>query len=74
MIQARLGEPNYKGLRPMTNRECARLMGIPDSFQFACATTKNYRHISNSVSPIVVEALAQMIHPYFGSGQLQMAI
>lgn len=74
LIHARPGEPEYKGLRPMTNREYARLMGIPDSFQFACATTTNYRHIGNSVSPVVVEALARMILPYFGSGQLQMAI
>lgn len=65
MIYARPGEPQYKGLRPLTNREYARLMGIPDWFQFACATTTNYRHIGNSVSPILVEALGHMILPYF---------
>ncbi|WNC17929.1 DNA cytosine methyltransferase [Brevibacillus brevis] len=66
LIYARPGEPNYKGLRPFTNREYARQMGIPDAFQFANATTTNFKHIGNSVSPIVVKALAKMILPYFG--------
>jgi DNA (cytosine-5)-methyltransferase 1 len=70
LIEARPGEPNYKGLRPLTNREYARLMGIPDSFQFANAVTTNYKHIGNSVSPVVVEALAKMILPYFGGGKI----
>jgi DNA (cytosine-5)-methyltransferase 1 len=55
----------YKGLRPFTVREYARLMGIPDWFKFANADTTNYRHIGNGVSPVVVQALAKAILPYF---------
>lgn len=55
----------YKGLRPFTVREYARLMGIPDEFEFANAETTNYRHIGNSVSPIVVRGLAKAIEGYF---------
>lgn len=65
MIHARSGETQYQGLRPLTNREYARLMGIPDTYQFANAETVNYRHIGNSVSPVVVRALARSILPYF---------
>lgn len=65
LIRAWSGEPNYAGLRPLTNREYARLMGIPDAFLFANAETTNYRHIGNSVSPTVVQALGKMILPYF---------
>ncbi|WP_035350197.1 DNA cytosine methyltransferase [Fictibacillus gelatini] len=55
----------YKGMRPFTVREYARLMGIPDNFQFANKDTTNYRHIGNSVSPVVTRALAKAIEPYF---------
>jgi DNA (cytosine-5)-methyltransferase 1 len=55
----------YKGLRPFTVREYSRLMGIPDTFQFANGETTNYRHIGNGVSPIVVRSLAKAIQPYF---------
>ncbi|MFW5438894.1 DNA cytosine methyltransferase [Paenibacillus apiarius] len=65
MIYARPGEENYKGLRPFTNREYARLMGISDDFIFPNAVTTNFKHIGNSVSPVVVEALGRIIEPYF---------
>lgn len=57
----------YKGLRPFSVREYARLMGIPDSFLFANKQTTNYKHIGNSVSPIVARGLAKAIECYFVS-------
>jgi DNA (cytosine-5)-methyltransferase 1 len=61
-------DPNgYKGLRPFTVREYARLMGIPDSFTFANAESTNFRHIGNSVSPVITWALAKAIEPYFAA-------
>lgn len=59
-------DPNgYKGLRPYTVREYARLMGIQDNFQFANADTTNFKHIGNSVSPIVARGLGKAIENYF---------
>ena len=59
-------DPNgYMGYRPFTVREYARLQGIPDWFNFANGNTTNYKHIGNSVSPVVVQGLAQAILPYF---------
>lgn len=55
----------YKGLRPFTVREYARLMGIPDSFEFANERTTNFKHIGNSVSPVITRALAEGIKGYF---------
>lgn len=59
-------DPNgYRGLRPFTVREYARLMGIPDNFKFANGETTNFKHIGNSVSPVVVRGLAKAIEEYF---------
>ena len=64
LIQDPLG---YNGLRPFSVREYARLMGIPDSFSFANKETTNYKHIGNSVSPVIVRGLAKAIEPYFAA-------
>jgi DNA (cytosine-5)-methyltransferase 1 len=48
--------------RFLTERECARLMGLPDSFLFT--DTKGYRsyhHIGNAVCPPVVKAIGEEI-------------
>lgn len=57
----------YKGLRPFTVREYARLMGIPDTFNFANGDTTNYKHIGNAVSPTVARGIAKAVLPYFTS-------
>lgn len=59
-------DPNgYKGLRPFTVTEYARAQGIHDSFVFKNARSTNYKHIGNSVSPVVTYALAKAILGYF---------
>jgi len=55
----------YKGLRSYTVREAARIQGIQDSFKFANARSTNFKHIGNSVSPVVAHALGQIIKLYF---------
>lgn len=49
-----------KGRNPrrLTPRECARLMGFPDSFIIPVSDTQAYRQFGNAVVPPVVRALA----------------
>lgn len=44
--------------RRLTPRECARLMGYPDSFQIPVSDTQAYRQFGNSVVVPVVERIA----------------
>jgi len=52
--------PQGRGKRPrrLTPRECARLMGYPDSFEIPVSDTQAYRQFGNSVVVPVVSALA----------------
>lgn len=52
--------------RRLTPRECARLMGFPDSFQIVVSDTQAYRQFGNSVAVPVVEAIAGEIKKVFG--------
>lgn len=47
--------------RRLTPRECARLMGYPESFKIVCSDTKAYKQFGNSVVVPVVEAVAAQI-------------
>ena len=51
---------NFGGERPrrLTPRECARLMGYPDSFEIPVSDTQAYRQFGNSVVVPVIEHLA----------------
>lgn len=44
--------------RRLTPRECARLMGFPESFQIVCSDTRAYKQFGNSVVVPVVQAIA----------------
>lgn len=50
-----------KNPRRLTPRECARLMGFPDSFKIPVSDTQAYRQFGNSVAVPVVEAVAALI-------------
>ncbi len=50
-----------KNPRRLTPRECARLMGYPDSFQIVCSDTRAYKQFGNSVAVPVVEAIAHEV-------------
>lgn len=45
--------------RRLTPRECARLMGFPDSFRIPVSDTQAYKQFGNSVVVPVVEAIAR---------------
>ncbi|RYD38378.1 MAG: DNA (cytosine-5-)-methyltransferase [Verrucomicrobiaceae bacterium] len=47
--------------RRLTPRECARLMGYPDSYQIPVSDTQAYRQFGNSVAVPVVAALAESV-------------
>lgn len=50
--------------RRLTPRECARLMGFPDTYQIPVSDTQAYRQFGNSVVVPVVEAVAKAIEPH----------
>lgn len=47
--------------RRLTPRECARLMGFPDSFEIPVSDTQAYKQFGNSVVVPVVEAVARRV-------------
>lgn len=47
--------------RRLTPRECARLMGYPDSFRIVVSDTQAYRQFGNSVVVPVVERIARSV-------------
>ncbi len=63
-----------EGQRPrrLTPRECARLMGFPDSFQIPVSDTRAYKQFGNSVVVPVVEAIAREIVKWIQPTQLEL--
>lgn len=47
--------------RRLTPRECARLMGFPDSYQIAVSDTQAYKQFGNAVVVPLVEAVAKSV-------------
>ena len=47
--------------RRLTPRECARLMGYPDTFKITVSDTQAYRQFGNSVAVPVVSAIAREV-------------
>ena len=58
----------YQGeqLRPrrLTPRECARLMGFPDTFRIPVSDTQAYRQFGNSVVMPVIREVARIMLPH----------
>jgi DNA (cytosine-5)-methyltransferase 1 len=50
-----------RGIRKLTPRECARLQGFPDNYQFPVSDTQAYKQIGNSVSIPVIKRIAEEI-------------
>ncbi len=53
--------------RAPTVRECARLMSFPDDFVFGddISPEGKYRMLGNAVPPLLAEAIARALRPYF---------
>jgi len=52
---------NRRNPRRLTPRECARLMGYPDTYNVVVSDTQAYRQFGNSVVVPVVERIAQSV-------------
>lgn len=55
---------NGKNPRRMTPRECARLMGFPDSFKIPVSDTQAYKQFGNSVVVPVMAEIARIMAPH----------
>ena len=55
------GEINKEGVRKMTPREWARLQGYPDTFKLPLSNVHLYKQLGNSVTVLVIEAIAERI-------------
>jgi DNA (cytosine-5)-methyltransferase 1 len=53
-----------KNPRRLTPRECARLMGFPDTFRIPVSDTQAYKQFGNAVVIDVVEAVAKAMKPH----------
>jgi len=55
-----------KGVPPrrLTPRECARLMGFPDTFRIPVSDTRAYKQFGNSVVVPVLREVARLVKPF----------
>lgn len=58
-----------KNPRRLTPRECARLMGFPDTFQIPVSDTQAYKQFGNSVAVPVVSKVAALMAPHLSGRQ-----
>ena len=57
-------------LRRLTIRECARIQGFPDSFEFPTSATQAYVQIGNAMPPVVVYHWAKSIASWLSKLEL----
>jgi len=60
-----------KNPRRLTPRECARLMGYPDSFRIPVSDTQAYKQFGNSVIVPVISAVSTIMAPHIFALQEQ---
>lgn len=61
LIQDRPISVNKWGVRKLTERECARLQGFPDSFKIPVSSTQAYKQFGNAVSVPVAKEMARKL-------------
>ena len=50
--------------RRLTPRECARIMGFPDTYKIVCSDLQAYKQFGNSVVVPMIAAIAKAMKPY----------
>ena len=60
-----------KNPRRLTPRECARLMGYPDSFRIPVSDSRAYRQFGNSVVVDVITQVAKLMQPVLEAGSIE---
>jgi DNA (cytosine-5)-methyltransferase 1 len=65
-----------KGRNPrrLTPRECARLMGFPDSFRIPVSDTQAYKQFGNSVVPGIVEEIGRRMNDWLSPAPRSSAL
>ena len=58
-IEVHYGTQADGSLRRLTIRECARLQGFPDNFEFPTSATQAYVQIGNAMPPVVCTSLGK---------------
>jgi len=59
------GEGDKRTLRALTDRECLRLMGYPDTFKIVVSSPMIYRQAGNS---IVVDVMMAVVREIINTG------
>jgi DNA (cytosine-5)-methyltransferase 1 len=59
-----LSQGSKKNPRRLTPRECARLMGFPDTFKIPVSDTRAYKQFGNSVVVPVMKAVAEAMRAH----------
>lgn len=62
-----VGQGTKRRPRRLTPRECARLMGFPDSFIIPVSDTQAYRQFGNSVAIPVIREVARLLAPHLAA-------
>ncbi|MEX0959541.1 MAG: DNA (cytosine-5-)-methyltransferase [Burkholderiales bacterium] len=57
-------QPGNRNPRRLTPRECARLMGFPDSFRIPVSDTRAYEQFGNSVVVPMIQAVATVMRQF----------
>jgi len=57
--------------RRLTPRECARLMGYPDTFRIPVSDTRAYKQFGNSVVVDVMAHVAKLMQPMLEADTLE---
>jgi DNA (cytosine-5)-methyltransferase 1 len=65
-----LSRGKKKNPRRLTPRECARLMGYPDTFRIPVSDTQAYKQFGNSVILPVISEVARIMAPHIRALQL----
>jgi DNA (cytosine-5)-methyltransferase 1 len=60
-----------KNPRRLTPRECARLMGFPDTFKIPVSDTRAYKQFGNAVVVPVIREVARIMRPFICEPELQ---
>jgi len=66
-----INQGKRKSPRRLTPRECARLMGFPDSFQIQVSDTRAYEQFGNSVVVGAINYAAKLMRPFVEAETLQ---
>ena len=69
LIKDKPCKKNRWGIRRLTEKECARLQGFPDSFKIPVSTTQAYKQFGNAVSVPVIKTIAKELKNYFAINQ-----